>query len=34
MKKHLSTIALVLVLLVGLSLMLYPTVSDRWNAMH
>ena len=34
MKKHLSTIALVLVLLVGLSLMLYPTVSDRWNAAH
>ena len=34
MKKHLSTIALVLVLLVGLSLMLYPTVSDWWNSMH
>lgn len=34
MKKHLSTIAMILVLLVGLSLMLYPTVSDRWNAMH
>ncbi|MGN0772556.1 MAG: class C sortase [Candidatus Ventricola sp.] len=34
MKKHLSTIALVLVLLVGLSLMLYPTVSDRWNKAH
>ena len=34
MKKHLSTIALVLVLLLGLSLMLYPTVSDWWNSMH
>ena len=34
MRKHLSTIALVLVLLAGLSLMLYPTVSDWWNYMH
>ena len=34
MRKHLSTIALVLVLLAGLSLMLYPTVSDWWNSMH
>lgn len=34
MKKHLSTIFLVLVLLAGLSLLLYPTVSDYWNSMH
>ena len=34
MRKHLSTIALVLVILAGLSLMLYPTVSDWWNSMH
>lgn len=34
MKKHLSTIALVLVLLTGLSLLLYPTFADVWNSMH
>lgn len=34
MKKHLSTIALVLVFVVGLSLLLYPTISDYWNSMH
>lgn len=34
MKKHLSTIILVVVLLAGLSLMLYPTVSEYWNARH
>lgn len=34
MKKHLSTIILVLVLLAGLSLLLYPTVSNRWNLNH
>lgn len=34
MKKHLSTIFLVLVLVAGLSLLLYPTVSDYWNSMH
>ena len=32
MKKHLSTIALILVLLAGVSLLLYPTVSDYWNS--
>ena len=31
MKKHLSTIILVLVFFVGLSVMLYPTISDFWN---
>lgn len=34
MKKHLSTISLVLVLLIGFSLLLYPTVSDSWNSFH
>jgi len=34
MRKHLSTIMLILVFLTGLSLLLYPTVSDYWNSMH
>lgn len=34
MKKHLSTIALILVLLAGVSLLLYPTVSNYWNSRH
>lgn len=34
MRKHLSTIFLVIVLLAGLSLLLYPTVSDYWNSFH
>lgn len=34
MKKHLSTIIPVLVFIVGLSLLLYPTVSNFWNSMH
>lgn len=34
MKKHLSTIIPVLVFIVGLSLLLYPTVSNFWNVMH
>lgn len=33
MKKHLSTIILILVFLVGLSLLLYPSVADWWNSM-
>ena len=32
MRKHLSTILLVVILITGLSLLLYPTVSDAWNA--
>ena len=32
MKKHLSTILLVFILLIGLSLLLYPSVSDYWNS--
>lgn len=31
MKKHLSSIILVLVFFVGLTVMLYPTISDFWN---
>ena len=34
MRKHLSTILLVFVLLAGLSLLLYPTLSDYWNSFH
>lgn len=34
MKRHLSTMILILVMLAGLSLLLYPTVSDWWNSMH
>jgi len=32
MKKHSSTLILILLLLVGLSLLLYPTFSDYWNS--
>ena len=32
MKKHISTIFLFLILLIGLSLMLYPTFADWWNS--
>ena len=34
MKKHLSTIILILIFLSGLSLVLYPTVADYWNSLH
>lgn len=34
MKRHFSTILLVLVLLIGLSLLLYPTFADWWNSFH
>lgn len=34
MKNRFSTIILVVILLVGLSLLLYPSVSDYWNKMH
>lgn len=34
MKKKLSTIILCAVFLVGLGLLLYPSVSDWWNSMH
>ena len=34
MKKHFSTILLVFILLIGLSLMLYPSFADWWNSFH
>ena len=34
MRKHISTILLSIVILAGLSLLLYPTVSDYWNQFH
>ena len=34
MRKHLSTILLVFILLIGLSLLLYPSVSNYWNSFH
>ncbi len=33
-KGSLSTVLLVLIFFVGLSLLLYPTVSDYWNTLH
>lgn len=33
MKKNLSTILLVLILIIGLSLLLYPSFADYWNSM-
>ncbi len=33
-KGMLTTILLILIFLVGLSLLLYPTVSDYWNSLH
>lgn len=34
MKKHLSTVLLFLVFFVGLSVLLYPSVSNWWNTKH
>jgi sortase A len=34
LKKHLATMILTLILLVGLCLLLYPTVADWWNSFH
>lgn len=34
MKKNASTFILILVLIIGLSLLLYPTFSDWWNSLH
>lgn len=34
MKKHISTIIAILVFITGLSLLLYPTVSNYWNFKH
>lgn len=34
MKKNFSTILLILIFLIGLSLLLYPSLSDYWNSFH
>lgn len=34
MKRKATTILFVLIFLIGLSLLLYPTVSDHWNSFH
>lgn len=34
MKKSLSTIILTIILIIGVSLLLYPTISDYWNEFH
>lgn len=34
MRNHLSTIILTIILIIGVSLLLYPTVSDYWNEFH
>ena len=34
MKRHGTTGILLLVFLIGLSLLLYPTFADWWNSMH
>ena len=34
MKRHGTTILLIIVFLIGLSLLLYPTFADWWNSMH
>ena len=34
MRKHLSTIFLVLILILGVGILLYRTVSDYWNSFH
>ena len=34
MKRNLSSIFLILVFFIGLSLLLYPSVSDYWNSLH
>ena len=34
MRKHLSTIILVIILLLGIGILLYPTLSDYYNSFH
>ena len=34
MRKHISTIITAIIFLTGLSLLLYPTVSNFWNSKH
>ncbi len=34
MKKRWTTVLLIILMFAGLSLLLYPTISDRWNSLH
>lgn len=34
MRKHISTIIAGIIFLTGLSLLLYPTISNFWNSKH
>lgn len=34
MKKHLSTIILIIIFFTGIALLLYPSLSDYWNSFH
>lgn len=34
MKRYITNVIFILLLLTGLAFLLYPTVSDRWNRMH
>ena len=34
MRKHLSTIILVFILILGVAILLYPTLSDYYNSFH
>ena len=34
MKKNWSNVLLIVILIIGLSLLLYPTFSDWWNSFH
>ncbi len=34
MKKHFTTLLIITIILLGASLLLYPTVSDYWNSLH
>ena len=34
MRKHLSTIILVVILFLGVAILLYPTLSDYYNSFH
>lgn len=34
MKKHITNVIFILLLMAGAGFLLYPTVSDRWNRMH
>lgn len=34
MKKHFTTILLIVIIFVGLSLLLYPSISNYWNSFH